>query len=191
MLGISHQDTRRWLHTVSKCCEKWKQSLGSEHPSQDLMNSRSPSDKIQGTGRYPDGGGPGDLVLERESGRQTTEVLYTTQSFVLWSLSQVRRETMNSFNLRDDLILEGLLLLKNRNWFERDGRGRQERSRRFCRNPEARFSGAAGYIQLEGRAELQPGSPEFKVHVLSRGHAISFSFSPVECLIFHSQDDQK
>lgn len=51
---------------------------GSEYPSWDLMNSRSPSDKIQGTGRYPDGGRPGDLVLKRESRRQTTEVLHTT-----------------------------------------------------------------------------------------------------------------
>ena len=75
---------------------------------------------------------------------------------------------MNNLNLRGDLILEGLLLLKNRQWFERDGSGGQERRGQFCRNPEARFSGAAGYIQLEGRAELQPGSSEFKVHVLSR-----------------------
>lgn len=59
---------------------------------------------------------------------------------------------MNNLNLRGDLILEGLL--QSRKWFERDGSGRQERSGRFCRNPEARFSGAAGHIQLEARAEL-------------------------------------
>lgn len=48
------------------------------------MNSRSPSDKIQGTGKYPEGGRPGDLVLERESRRQTTEVLYTTSRAVVF-----------------------------------------------------------------------------------------------------------
>lgn len=69
---------------------------GSEYPSWDLMNSRSPSDKIQGTGRYPDGGRPGDSSSVGE-GKQGGRPLKSYISHPgLWSLSQVWRETMNS-----------------------------------------------------------------------------------------------
>ena len=82
------------------------------------MNSMSSPDKLSGDWKViPDGGRTGDLVLERKAGNRALKSYMPGPG--LWSLCQRLRETMKSYSevTGPYLILEGLLLLKNRNQF--------------------------------------------------------------------------